>query len=134
MNQVQVVTLLNSLEDVVVYYDHAPESAQLPFLEVHVSQGNNFGADNQVYVQGWDFTLDLYTKDKNTALEKEVKDLLNSAGIYWSRNEGYIDDELCYEIEFTFSVWGNEVDPTPTPPGPVPDPVPDPDEGGEDNG
>ena len=131
MNQVQVVALLNSLEDVTVYYDHAPESAQLHFVEVHVDQGNNFGADNQVYVQGWDFRVDLYTKNKNSALEKELKDLFNENGIYWSRSEDYISDELCYEIEFTFTVYGDETDPTPPP---TPDPEPDPEPDGDDDG
>lgn len=129
MNQVEVIQLLNSLEDVTVYYDHA-SNPQLPYLEVHVDQGNNFGADNQVYVQGWDFTVDLYTKNKNNDLEKEVKDLLNGAGIYWSRSESFIDDEACYEIEFTFSVWGDETDPIPPTP-PTPDPEPDGDDDGE---
>ena len=124
MNQVQVVALLNTLEDVVVYYDHAPESAQLPFVEVHVDQGNNFGADNQVYVQGWDFAVDLYTKNKNSVLEKELKDLFNAHGIYWSRSEDFLSDELVYEIEFTFTVYGDETDPTPPTP-PTPDPEPD---------
>ena len=41
MNQVQVVALLNSIEDVPVFYDHADEKTQLPFIEVHVAQGNN---------------------------------------------------------------------------------------------
>ena len=131
MNQVQVVALLNTLEDVVVYYDHAPESAQLPFVEVHVDQGNNFGADNQVYVQGWDFRVDLYTKNKNSELEKELKDLFNENGIYWSRSEDFIPDELVYEIEFTFTVYGDETDPTPPP---TPDPEPDPEPDGDDDG
>ena len=111
MNQVQVVALLNSIEDVPVFYDHADEKTQLPFIEVHVAQGNNFGADDQVYVQGWDFTVDLYTKNKNASLEKVVKDLLKQAGIYWSRAESFISDELCFEIEFTFTVFGDETDP-----------------------
>ena len=107
MNQVQVIALLNTLEDIPVYYDHSKDPVP-PYIEVHVDQGSNFGADNCVYVQGWDFAVDLYTKTKNDELEKLVKDLLNAAGIYWSRSENWLSDEMVYEIEFTFSVWGDD--------------------------
>lgn len=128
MNQVQVVELLNTLQGIAVHYDHSDESAPLPKLEVHVNQGSNFAADNKVYVQGWDFTLDLYTKYKEPATEKLVKDLLNNNGLAWLRSETFLSDENCYEIEFTFSVLGDETDPTPAPdpePDPEPDPAPD---------
>ena len=70
---------------------------------------------------------------KNAELEKLVKDLLNDAGIYWSRSENWLSDEMVYEIEFTFSVWGDEQDPIPPDP-PTPDPDPTPDEDGDDDG
>ena len=128
MNQVQVITLLHSLDNIPVYYDHTDPATALPYIGVHVDQGSNFGADNHVYVQGWDFTVDLYTKGKSPDTEKLVKDLLNNAGIYWSRSETYLNDEDVYEIEFMFSVWGDEVDPIPpTPPTP-----PEPEDGDDD--
>ena len=133
MNQVQVVALLNTLTDIKVDYGHSDIQQDLPKIVVSIEQGSNFGADNHVYVQGWDFTLDLYTRDKDPDTEKKVKDLLNGAGIYWNRSETYYDDELVYEIEFTFTVYGDETDPTPTP-TPTPDPTPTPEEDGDDDG
>lgn len=135
MNQVQMVALLNSIEGLPVYYDHASTDKPLPLLTVHVNQGSNFGADNHVYVQGWDFTVDMYTETKNQELEAKVKKVLNDAGVYWSRSEVYLSDELCYEIEFTFSVLGDETNPIPDPePDPDPDPEPDPEPGEDGDG
>ena len=119
MNQVQVIALLNSLEDLPSYYDHADVGAQLPLLVIHCDQPDNFAADNQVFCEKWNFRLDLYTVEKSLALETEVKNLLNSNGIAWTRSENYLTDESCWEVEFTFEVLGNE------------DPAP---EGGEDDG
>lgn len=113
MNQVQVVALLNTLEGIKVDYLPSDVTKDLPKIVISVQQGSNFGADNQVYVQGWDFTVDLYTPEKDTATEKKVKDLLNDNGIYWTRTESYYNDELVYEVEFTFSVLGDETNPIP---------------------
>lgn len=113
MNQVQVVELLNTLTGFTIVYGHSDVQTNLPKIIISIEQGSNFGADNCVYVQGWDFTLDLYTKHKEPETEKKIKDLLNGAGIYWSRSETFYSDELVYEIEFTFTVYGDETDPTP---------------------
>ena len=75
--------------------------------------------------------MDLYTKGKSPDTEKLVKDLLNNAGIYWSRSETYLNDEDVYEIEFMFSVWGDEVDPIPPTP-PTPPTPPEPEDGDDD--
>lgn len=129
MNQVQVVQLLNTLTDIKTVYGHTDVTKDLPKIVISIEQGSNFGADNHVYVQGWDFTLDLYTADKDPTAEKKIKDLLNGAGIYWERSEAYYSDEAVYEIEFTFSVLGDETDPTPTP---TPTPTPELEDGDAD--
>ena len=126
MNQFEVITLFNSLEDLPSFYDHAPLGTQIPFLVLHVTQPDNFAADDQVYVENWHFRVDLYCREKNPSLERQVKDLLNGAGIFWKRDENYLTDESVYEIEFDFDVYGNEPEPTP-------EPTPEPD-GGENDG
>ena len=124
MNQVDVITLFNSLDDLPSFYDHAPNGTRVPFLVLHVTQPDNFAADDKVYVENWHFRVDLYCKEKNPSLEKQVKNLLNNAGIFWERDETYLPDDSVYEIEFDFDVYGNEAEP---------EPQPEPD-GGEDDG
>ena len=128
MNQVAMITLLNSLEDIPSFYDHAPVGTVLPFLAIHSDQPDNFKADNSVYVEKWEFRIDLYSVEKDLTLEAKIKKLLNDNGIAWDKTEQYLDDQACWEVEFTFDVLGNE-DPAPEP---EPEPTPEPD-GGEDD-
>lgn len=107
MNQVQVIALLNSLEDIPSYYDHADVGAQLPLLIIHCDQPDNFAADNLVYCEKWNWRLDLYMVQKNTELEQEIKDLLNENGIAWTKTEQYLTDQNCWEVEFEFETLGN---------------------------
>ena len=117
MNQVQVISLFNSLDDIPSFYDHAPNGTRCPFLIIHVTQPDNFAADDHVYCENWHFRVDLYTREKSPALEKQVKDLLNTNKIYWERSENYIYDQSVYEIEFEFDTFGNVPDPEPEPSG-----------------
>ena len=126
MNQVQMIALLNTLS-VSSFYGQAPVGTVLPFLTIHTEQPDNFAADNGVYVEKWNFRIDLYSTAKNLEIEASIKKLLNDNEIYWTKTEQYIDTENCWEVEFEFEVLGNE-DP-PTPPTP-----PDEQEGGEDDG
>ena len=130
MNQLQMITLLNTLTDIPSFYDHAPVGTALPFGTIHTEQPDNFAADNGVYVEKWNFRFDLYTAEKNLTLEAEIKKLLNDNGIAWTKTEQFIETEQCWEVEFEFEVLGNEDPPTP----PTPEPTPDDQEGGDGDG
>ena len=131
MNQVQMIALLNTLT-VPSFYGQAPVGTVLPFLTIHSDQPDNFAADNGVYVEKWNFRLDLYSVAKDLTHEAEIKKLLNDNGIYWTKTEEYIDSENVWEVEFEFEVLGNEA-PQPSPETPTPTPDPD-DEGGDGDG
>lgn len=107
MNQVQTVRLLNTLS-VASFYDHAPVGTKLPFLVIHSEQPDNFAADNLVYCEKWNFRLDLYTVEKDLKLEAEIKKLLNDNGLAWTKTEEYLDEQVCWEVEFEFETIGNE--------------------------
>lgn len=107
MNQVQMIQLLNTL-DIPSVYGQADEGQTLPFIAIHVTQPDNFAADNQVYCEKWNFRIDLYTVKKDLTAESKIKKLLNDNGIYWVRTETYIDSEKCWEVEFEFDVIGDE--------------------------
>ena len=126
MNQVQMITLLNTLS-VPSFYGQAPVGTALPFITIHSEQPDNFVADNFVYCEKWNFRLDLYSTAKSLELESAIKTLLNSNGIAWEKTEQYISEQLCWEVEFEFQVLGDED--VPVPPTPPTPPTPDPDEG-----
>lgn len=108
MNQVQAIALLNTLQNIPSFYDHAPVGQTLPFMDIHSEQPDNFSADNKVFVEKWNFRIDLYTVEKDISLENQIKTLLNNNGIFWTKTEQYLDDQNCWEIEFEFEVLGNE--------------------------
>jgi hypothetical protein len=110
MYQTDVVALFNTLT-IPSFYDHAPNGTRLPFITIHINQPDNFTADDVVYVEKWDFRVDLYTAEKSPALEGQIKTLLNNNKIGWTRSEEYLSEEACYEIEFEFQTIGNEVVP-----------------------
>ena len=69
----------------------------------------------------YNFRIDLYSVEKSLTLESEINTLLNNNGIAWQKTEQYLDDQSCWETEFTFDVLGDYV-------------PPEPDEGGDGNG
>lgn len=107
MNQVDVITLLNTLS-IPSFYDHAPEGTKLPFLAIHTEQPDNFVADNSVFCEKWNFRIDLYTVNKDLKLEADIKTLLNSNGLPWVKTEQYLDEQNCWEVEFEFEALGDE--------------------------
>lgn len=107
MNQIQVIEILNSLS-IPSFYGFAPVGTEIPFLIIHSEQPDNFTADNSVYVEKWNFRIDLYTRFKDLSLETEIKELLNSYCIPWEKTEEYISDQEVWEVEFSFQVLGNE--------------------------
>ena len=129
MNQVQTIALLNTLS-VPSFYGQADVGQALPFITIHSEQPDNFAADNLVYCEKWNFRIDLYTVKKDLNIESEIKTLLNSNGIAWTKTEQYIDSEQVWETEFEFEVLGDEDIPEP----PTPTPTPTDNEGGDDNG
>lgn len=108
MNQVDVIALLNSLEDIPSFYGYAPVGTRVPFLVIHVTQPDNFLADDIVFTENWHFRIDLYCSEKSPAIEKEIKALFRENHIVWTRTEDFFEDQAVFEIEFEFDVYGDE--------------------------
>lgn len=133
LNNIQMISLLNGLS-VPSFYDHADVGQALPFIAIHVNQPMGFRADNGNYLKRWDFRLDLYTVKKNLELEAEIEALLDQYEIPWDQSEQYLDDQECWESEYTFSILGDAPVPEPDPPTPTPDPTPEPEPDGDVDG
>ena len=132
LNLIQMISYLNTLS-IPSFYDHADVGQALPFIAIHTNQPMGFRADNGNYQRRWEFRLDLYTVEKSLNLESEIDALLDILGIPWEESEQYLNDQSCWEIEYTFDILGLPDEPTPDPePTPTPDPDPVPED--EDNG
>ena len=105
LNNIQMISYLNTLK-ITCFYDHAPVGTMLPFIAIHVDQPMGFRADNGNYLKRWGFRLDLYTVNKDLVRESEIEALLDSLGIAWEQSEQYLDDQSCWESEYTFEIMG----------------------------
>lgn len=79
------------------------KAPKLPFLCYLQDSSDNFAADNTVYFAVDNFTVELYTRNKDAAKESVVEDAL-SAFCVWEKSESYIDTERCYLISYTFQL------------------------------
>ena len=76
----------------------------LPFIVYLVDGSDNFGADDIVYKAINRVSIELYSKNKDTASESAIETLLGNLSIYWEKDEVYLDDEQCYEIIYNIEV------------------------------
>lgn len=79
------------------------EAPPLPYGVYYAGRANNFGADGKVYYTAQRYTIEMYTEEKDPAVEKALEERLDAAGIFWTKDETYIEsehmNEIIYEIE-----------------------------------
>lgn len=90
-------TLSAVLPDKVVYNAWpVGEAPPLPYVAYYSTGADNFGADNKVYNSNRNVRIELYTRSKDLTTEAAVETALNGVGLYWTRDESYIDDEKVF--------------------------------------
>lgn len=103
MTYKQVKTLLSTTNLPVVYYQwpegQAPEP---PYLIFYYPGDNDFIGDNSNYQKIRELTVELYTDQKDFALEETVEGVLS--GMVYSRYETYIDDERMFLVTYEMEV------------------------------
>ena len=79
------------------------EAPPLPYGVFYAGRSNPFGAAGVVYSASQQYTLELYSRDKDPASETAVETALTAAGIFFAKDEAYITsermNEVIYEIE-----------------------------------
>ena len=89
----------------VVYWAWKEKSAPaLPFICYFETGANNFFGDDIVYYSFHQIQIELYTEDKAPEEEAKVETALTNAGITWSKNCDFLDDEKCWMITYTVEV------------------------------
>lgn len=103
MTYKEVKTLLSTTNLPVVYYQwpegQAPEP---PYLIFYYPGDNDFIGDNSNYQKIRELTVELYTDQKDFALEETVEGVLS--GMAYSRYETYIDDERLFLVTYEMEV------------------------------
>ena len=103
MTYKEIKTLLSTTNLPVVYYQwpegQAPEP---PYLIFYYPGDNDFIGDNSNYQKIRELTVELYTDQKDFALEDTVEGVLS--GMVYSRYETYIDDERLFLVTYEMEV------------------------------
>ncbi len=71
-------SILSSL-NIPIAYNHFNKETKLPYLLYLEDSSNNTFADNKVFYENCNYTLELYTEKKNITLENQLKTILTNA-------------------------------------------------------
>ena len=83
-------------------YHHFEEGSgqQPPFITFYYQGDNDLVADNINYAAIRPLTIELYTDNKNFALEAAVESVLTANDLAFSRTETFIDSEQMYMVTY----------------------------------
>ena len=87
-------------------YDHFAEgeSPDLPFICFLFPGSDNFAADNVVYMEFSNLSIELYTDENDPELEDRVEAVLNANELFWNKSEVWIESEKLYEVLYQMTV------------------------------
>lgn len=101
MTYADVATMLASLNIPYAYYQFPEGTEQAcPFICFYFSGSNDMAADNINYQKIRPLTIELYTDNKDFALEETVENTLNQYGLAYSRDEAWIDTEKMNMVSY----------------------------------
>lgn len=87
------------------YYQFSKDTAQpCPFICFYYEASYDFAADNTNYQKIRPLTLELYTDEKDFALEAIVEHTMSAHGLFYTRDESYIDSEKMYMVVYTTQI------------------------------
>lgn len=103
MTQKEITGLLESTGLPVAYLAFPENDAPpLPFICYLYGNSDNFSADGIVYHRTDRVMVELYTKTKQPQYERVVEEALS--GLFWEKEENYIESEKCFQIVYEMEV------------------------------
>lgn len=87
-------------------YDHFAEGEgpEPPFICFRSPESDNFSADGIAYLKTDLVDVELYTDRKDPETERSLEELLDAAGIFYDRDEVWIESERLFETVYEFAV------------------------------
>lgn len=105
MTREEIATMIESIGVPFAYYQFSKATAKpCPFICFYYQGSADEGADNINYVHVDRLIIELYTDNKDFQLEDRVGEVLNSHGLFYNREEAYIDTERMYEVIYESEV------------------------------
>ena len=104
MNLEKLYTMLKETGYPVAYSHFQEENPPtLPFI-TYLDTSENFGADNRVYHEITDVSIELYTETKDIEAENKLQDLLNSNDLFWNKTINYIPSEKVFQVTYEITL------------------------------
>lgn len=105
MTRQDIYNMIKSANLPTAYYQFSAATAKAPpFICYYYPQDNDFSADNINYVRVNQLVIELYTDNKDFALEDMIESILTQHDMRFFKTEVYIDDEKMYMITYTMEV------------------------------
>lgn len=105
MTYTEISTMLKEAGIPTAYYQFDESTGQQPpFICFYYQSDDDFHADNVNYAKIRVLKVELYTDEKDFALEEALEGVLASHGISYGRQETYIDSERMHEVIYTSEV------------------------------
>ena len=96
-----IKAILDELGIVYTYYEFKEPVSAARYIAYYENGKDTFLADDKVYAYEPRFTIELYTKVKEPAVEQQLIDILASHDVAWSADPTtYIDSEKVYLTVF----------------------------------
>ena len=101
----KLLTIIGEI-DIPSAYDHFAEGEAIdpPFITYLMPESNNFSADGRVYLKINNVHIELYTDEKDPAVEASVEAVLDNHGIFYDKTEVWIETEKLYEVLYSFQM------------------------------
>ena len=83
-----------------IAYREYPEgkTPEAPFIVYYQDGTDNFSADGIVYLKVDNCSIEMYFDEKMTEIEEEMEKLLDGMGIFWNKEEFWIESEKYIEV------------------------------------
>ena len=105
----EVYNMLLEAELEVNYYQWPEGKApELPYILFYYPERNDFAADNTNYVHIAALNIEFYSKEKDFDNEAVIERILEKYGLWYDKEEQYIETEHMYEVLYTTEVTINE--------------------------
>lgn len=95
-----IKTILSEL-NISVAYNHFNKRTEPPYVVYYVQASENLFADNKVISENVTVLIELYTKNKDIKLERQLKNILNNNELpYELVGESFIEEDNVYQIVY----------------------------------
>ena len=105
MTPQNIKTMIESVGIPYAYHQFADDTGQQPpFICFFYGNSDDLAADDTNYTRIERLYIELYTDEKDFALEKQIETLLNANDLVFRKEQTYIDSERMHETIYTTDI------------------------------